>query len=330
MFADCSCELGSGFARVNGAGDGGCSDGRTRQHSRFPRYRGSPRRCRGADLPAACPPFIIVGLPDKAVAESRERVQSLYPHSVFPFPRTPDRQSGAGRLPRKAGPYDLPIALGLLAAVVVIAMMIWPAPSDRRTVAGWHERHRPLLPAAIGRHYMALAEGLSARNCGGEAAWAGGDVESFSRRASAAAHRPHQRLPVMRPPEPSLGPAEGRMPVATDSKGQDTVKRALEIAAAGGHNVLMVGPPGAGKSMLARGCLDPAADRARRVLDVIMIHAGRRARRRAAHQPRPFRAPHHSASSPLWSGAAINHPVRFRSPIMAFCFWMNFQNSGRK
>ena len=242
----------------------------------------------------------IVGLPDKAVAESRERVQAALHASGLSLP--PKRVTinlAPADLPKEGSHYDLAIALGLMSALGAIAsdalqdyVVIGELNLDGTlaSVAG-------ALPAAIGA--SALGKGLicPAGN-GAEAAWAGGGLDILAPRSLIALANHFKGTQVLSRPDPAIrAPAEG-LPDLADIRGQESARRALEVAAAGSHNLLMVGPPGSGKSMLAARLpsilppLSPAE-----LLDVSMIHsvAGQLAGGRLSDR-RPFRAPHHSAT----------------------------------
>ena len=250
-------------------------------------------------MSAGLPAFTLVGLPDKAVAESRERVRAALGAMGLALP--PKRITvnlAPADLLKEGSHFDLPIALGLLAAMGVL-------PGDELagyTVLGelgLDGRLAPVagvLPSAL--HALAAERGLICPAAqGGEAAWAAG-VEVLAPDSLLALVNHFKGSQVLSPPEPALAEAAGEDPDLGDIKGQESAKRALEITAAGGHNLLMIGPPGAGKSMLAQRLsgllppLDPAE-----ALEVSMIHSvagllegGKLLRRR------PFRDPHHSAS----------------------------------
>ncbi|MBB4211106.1 magnesium chelatase family protein [Rhodothalassium salexigens DSM 2132] len=251
------------------------------------------------------PSFAIVGLPDKAVNEAKERVRAALTAVGLALP--PKRITvnlSPADLPKEGSHYDLPIALGLL-----VAMEVLPREDMAELVAlgelSLDGRLTPVpgvLPAAMAA--VALDKGLVCPGPqGGEAAWAGAlSVLAAPDLAALIGHfKGSQILPQ---PAPQLLDATERQPDLKDIKGQETAKRALEVAAAGGHNLLFVGPPGAGKSMLAArlpGLLPPLD--AAEALDVSMIRSisgllddGRIGR------TRPFRAPHHSASMPALIG----------------------------
>lgn len=153
------------------------------------------------------------------------------------------------------------------------------------------------LPAAI----AANGEGrglICPHDCGAEAAWAGGEFDLLAPRSLIALANHFRGTQVLTRPEPGVRAGSADLPDLADIKGQESARRALEVAAAGGHNLLMTGPPGSGKSMLAQrlpSILPPLSPR--ELLDVSMIAsiAGELAGGRLTDR-RPFRAPHHSAS----------------------------------
>src|SRR4051812_46402975 len=164
-----------------------------------------------------------------------------------------------------------------------------------------------VLPAAIAAN--GRGQGLICPHaCGAEAAWASGDIELLAPRSLIQLANHFKGIQVMARPEPAIATLDGNLPDLKDIKGQESAKRALEIAAAGGHNLLMSGPPGAGKSMLASrlpSSLPPLAPR--ELLEVSMVQsvAGQLANGALSNR-RPFRAPHHSASMAALVGGGIN------------------------
>ena len=252
--------------------------------------------------------FAVVGLGDKAVAESRERVRSAFAGLglALPFQRIVVNLAPAD-LPKEGSHYDLPIALGIMAAMGVIpndSLNGWMAVGE----LGLDGQIAPVsgvLPAAVAAGGMGLGL-ICPESNGPEAAWAG-DTAILAPRSLIAVVNHFRGSQMMSPPSP--GPMLDGPPVADlrDVKGQEAAKRALEIAAAGGHNIAFVGPPGSGKSMLAQrlpGLLPPLSSG--ELLETSMIHsmAGLIARGALTRQ-RPFRAPHHSASMAALTGGGM-------------------------
>ena len=254
------------------------------------------------------PAFTLVGLPDKAVGESRERVRAALTAIGLALP--PKRITvnlAPADLLKEGSHFDLPIALGLLAAMGVIEASSLDSfvvlgelglDGSVAAVAG-------VLPAAL--HAASSDLGLICPEAqGGEAAWAGEvNVVAPGNLLALIHHLKGQQ--VLRAPEPKIAEDTGSMLDLKDIKGQESAKRALEIAAAGGHNLLMVGPPGSGKSMLAQrlpGLLPPLSPA--EALEVTMIHslAGNLAEGKLLRR-RPFRDPHHSASLPSLVGGGL-------------------------
>ncbi|MEX6507050.1 YifB family Mg chelatase-like AAA ATPase [Jiella sp. M17.18] len=251
----------------------------------------------------------IVGLPDKAVAESRERVQAaLHASGLSMPPKKVTVNLAPADLPKEGSHYDLPIALGLMAALGAI-------PSDalsgyvvlgELSLDGMIAPVAGVLPAAMGANAIDLGL-ICPAECGAEAAWASGEMDIVAARSLIQIANHFRGTQVIARPEPAIRAAPANLPDLAEIKGQIVAKRALEIAAAGGHNLLMVGPPGSGKSMLAQRLpsilptLTP-----RELLEVSMIAsiAGELSGGKLSDR-RPFRAPHHSASMAAMVGGGL-------------------------
>ena len=245
------------------------------------------------------PSFAVVGLADKAVGESRERVRAALGAIGLALP--PKRITvnlAPADLVKEGSHYDLPIAVGLMAALGALPADV----ADEHLVLGelgLDGRISPVagvLAAAIAAARLEKSLICPAAN-GSEAAWAG-EIEVVAPDHLLALVNHLKGTQVLSPPEARLAPDDNRAPDMRDIKGQEAAKRALEIAAAGGHNLLMIGPPGAGKSMLAQrlpGILPPLTPEEALETSLIASVAGELAGGRISRR-RPFRDPHHSAS----------------------------------
>ena len=246
------------------------------------------------------PAFHVVGLPDKAVAESRERVRNAL-HAIglgLPYKHITVNLAPAD-MPKEGSHFDLAIALAMMSAMEAIApdAIEGFAAIGELALDGAIRGVPGALPAAIGAN--AIGKGLICpAACGPEAAWAGEGVDILAAPHLLSLVNHFKGLQTLSRPKPIIVPAQGVLPDLRDIKGQETAKRVLEVAAAGGHNLLMVGPPGSGKSMLAArlpSILPPLAPE--EILEVSMIHslAGELMGGKLTIE-RPFRSPHHSAS----------------------------------
>lgn len=253
--------------------------------------------------------FTVVGLPDKAVAESRERVRGALIASGLALPAKRITVNLApADLPKEGSHYDLPIALGVMAAIGAI-------PADalagycvlgELALDGTLTPVNGVLPAALAASETGLGLICPAAT-GPEAAWAGGDLDVLAPRSLIQLANHFKGSQVMARPAPAVAPAGEILPDLIDIKGQEGAKRALEIAAAGGHNLLFNGPPGAGKSMLAArlpSILPPLSPR--ELLDIAMVQSVAGGLKGGAlSNRRPFRQPHHSASMAALVGGGI-------------------------
>ena len=268
------------------------------------------------------PSFTLVGLPETEVKEARERVRAAVQNCRFEFPsRRITVNLAPAELPKESGRFDLPIALGILAA----SGQIDARALERYEFAGELSLSGALRPVR-GALAMAYAVSRSERSAGwrgfvlpqesaDEAARVGG-LAIFAARdllqvvahlAADGGDQQARRLAEHRPSAPSAAPCEADL---ADVKGQQAARRALEIAAAGGHSLLMSGPPGTGKSMLAQrlpGILPPMTDDEALESAAVLSLAGAFAPQRWAM--RVFRSPHHSASgAALVGGGSVPKP----------------------
>jgi magnesium chelatase family protein len=265
------------------------------------------------DVAFGMPVFTMVGLPDASVRESRDRVRSAIRNSGFEFPPHRVTVNLAPADVRKVGAsFDLPIALGILAAQGAVARRDVPdvVIVGELSLDGGIQAARGVLPIAIAAHRArAAAVLLPAANAGEASVVSGLRVLAVSSLADAVAALNDPSTcappPVLSPPTPSAC-----APDLVDVRGQLLARRALEIAAAGGHNLLLMGPPGAGKTMMARrmpGILPPLTfDEA---LEVTAVHSvgGLLPPGAGLMFERPFRAPHHTISHAALVGGG-SHP----------------------
>lgn len=258
-------------------------------------------------ISSGMPGFEIVGLPDAAVKEARERVRAAIKNNGFSFPVSRMTVNLAPADKKKSGTvYDLPMFVGIVAASNEL-----PQPGadcafvgelsltgELRPVAG-------VLPMAIAAARGGIKRLFVPEANAREAAFADGvTVYGVKNVAQLAAHLRGETMI-----EPTVAPDTTvqcePMPDFADVKGQENVKRALEIAAAGGHNILIIGPPGAGKSMMAKRLPGILPDMSRQeMIETTEIHsvAGLTSGANPIVAQRPFRAPHHTVSAAGLSG----------------------------
>ena len=245
------------------------------------------------------PAFAIVGLPDKAVSEARERVRAALSAMAIALPskRITVNLSPAD-LPKEGSHFDLPIALALLAALEIV-----PQDDAAQTVALGELSLDGTLVPVVGALPAAMAAAEEERTllcpqaCGAEAAWVGA-ANVIAARSLAEVVRHYTGQSVLSPAAPGEVRGHSANRDLSEVKGQERAKRALEIAAAGRHHLMLVGSPGSGKSMLAAripGILPPLTPA--EALETSMIHSlSGLLDEGGISRERPFREPHHTAS----------------------------------
>jgi len=258
------------------------------------------------------PSFTIVGLPDAEVREAKDRVRAALNHTQFEFPaRRITVNLAPADLPKDSGRFDLPIAIGILAASGQIDAAALAAHefAGELSLTGELRPVRGALAMALKVRASARAFVLPEQNAPQAALAEGAQVLPARTLLEVVAHLCGEaKLPRFEasPPAPSHAYAD-----FSEVKGQPQAKRALEVAAAGGHSVLMIGPPGTGKSMLAArfpGILPPMSEA--EALEVAAIHSVSSAGFETARWgERPYRSPHHSASgAAMVGGGALPRP----------------------
>ena len=253
------------------------------------------------------PAFDIVGLPDTAVKESRERVRAAVKNNGYKFPVSRITVNLAPADRKKAGTlYDLPMLIGILAACGEI-----DAPKDdcaflgELSLTGELRAISGALPMAIAAEREGVKKLFVPAENAAEAAFAEGVTVYPVENAAQLIRFLRGEKPIEAAEAPELTPELTGLPDFSDVKGQENVRRALEIAAAGGHNILIVGPPGAGKSMMAKRLPGILPDMSREEMIActeIYSVAGLTDRRRPVVAARPLRAPHHTVSATALAG----------------------------
>ena len=263
------------------------------------------------DLSSGLPAFTLVGLPDAAVNEARERVRSAIKNCGFQFPVSRITVNLAPAHVKKSGTlYDLPILVGILAAGGQLKVRDPDcAFVGELSLSGELRPAAGILPMALaaGRAgirslFVPEANAAEATLAGGPAVYPVRDVAQLARHLTG-----EEPIPPARPWVPGPGPEPA--PDFSEVKGQENGKRALEIAAAGGHNLLMCGPPGSGKSMLARRLPSILPDMSRsEALEATEIHSvmGLTDPDHPLISCRPFRSPHHTISPMGLAGGGTN------------------------
>ena len=278
------------------------------------------------------PSFNLVGLPDKTVAESKERIRAAFECLGMSLP--PQKiivNLSPADLQKEGSHYDLPIALGILSELKAIDA----SDLDDFIVMGELALDGSItsvngaLPAAIEASANNMGM-ICPHDCGPEAAWAQG-ITILAPKNLLNLINHFKKVQVLSPPKPAISEdvkdSQDKKDLSKldlqDIKGQEVAKRALEIAAAGGHNMFMYGPPGSGKSMLAARMPSILPDlEPTQALEITMIHsiAGRLSNKGVIKKP-PYRDPHHGASTPaLIGGGAKARPGEISLAHMGVLF----------
>lgn len=259
------------------------------------------------DLSGGLPSFDLVGLPDASVKEARDRVRAAIKNCGYEFPMRRITVNLAPADLRKEGPlYDLPIFLGIMAASRQLPQpQPWQAFVGELSLDGMLRPVNGVLPMALAARAAGVRELYVPRENAGEAAVAEGLAVYAVQHASQIVGHLRGETPLAPQSAAPYRCEEEQEPDFADVMGQENVKRALEIAAAGSHHVLMIGPPGSGKSMMARRLPsilpDMSYEEALETTKIFSV-AGMLEKGRPMITRRPFRAPHHTVSAAGLSG----------------------------